>query len=82
MYEESLSVVESQSTSSLKIRLLFHLAHKFNDDRLMEYHGSLRDVTEDQLSLAGMHYLRAHYQEAIDIYKRVLLDNKLVYIIR
>lgn len=42
----------------------------------MELHGSLRDVIEDQLSLAGMHYLRAHYQEAIDIYKRVLLDNK------
>lgn len=82
MYEESLGVVESQSTCPLKIRLLFHLAHKLNDDRLMEYHGSLRDVTEDQLSLAGMHYLRAHYQEAIDIYKRVLLDNKYGFAIK
>lgn len=42
----------------------------------MELHGSLRDVIEDQLSLAGLHYLRGQYQEAIDIYKRVLLDNK------
>lgn len=42
----------------------------------MELHGSLRDVIEDQLSLAGLHYLRGQYQEAIDIYKRILLDNK------
>ena len=42
----------------------------------MELHSALKDVLEDQLSLAGMHYLRAHYQEAIDIYKRILLDNK------
>jgi intraflagellar transport protein 56 len=61
----------------LKIRLLFHLAHKLGDDnRLMELHGVLRDVIEDQISLAGLHYLRGQYQEAIDIYKRILLDNK------
>ncbi|XP_055703170.1 intraflagellar transport protein 56 [Phlebotomus papatasi] len=77
MYEESLKLVESIPNTPLKIRILFHLANKVGDeDRLMELHGSLRDVTEDQLSLAGMHYLRAHYQEAIDIYKRILLDNK------
>ncbi|XP_049287602.1 intraflagellar transport protein 56 [Anopheles funestus] len=77
MYDEAQKLVEELPQSPLKIRLLFHLAHKLSDeDRLMELHGSLRDVVEDQLSLAGMHYLRSHYQEAIDIYKRVLLDNK------
>jgi intraflagellar transport protein 56 len=77
MYEESQKLIEELQESPLKIRLLFHLSHKLGDeDRLMELHGVLRDVIEDQLSLAGMHYLRAHYQEAIDIYKRVLLDNK------
>ena len=25
---------------------------------------------------ASIHYLRSHYQEAIDIYKRILLDNR------
>ena len=35
-----------------------------------------QDVQEDQLSLAAIHYLRSHYQEAIDIYKRILLDNR------
>ncbi len=33
---------------------------------------------EDQLSLAAIHYLRTHYQEAIDIYKKILLDNRCV----
>ncbi|XP_067936520.1 intraflagellar transport protein 56-like isoform X1 [Watersipora subatra] len=58
-------------------RLLFHLSHKFGDEkRLMSYHQNLQDVIEDQLSLASIHYLRSHYQEAIDTYKRILLDNR------
>lgn len=77
MYEEAQKIVEELPESPLKIRLLFHLAHKLGDDKnLMELHSSLRDVIEDQLSLAGLHYLRGQYQEAIDIYKRILLDNK------
>jgi intraflagellar transport protein 56 len=61
----------------LKNRLLFHLAHKFGDEKkLMEQHQQLEDVLEDQLSLAAIHYLRSHYQEAIDIYKKILLDNR------
>jgi hypothetical protein len=65
--------------SPLQNRLLFHLSHKFNDEkRLMGYHANLKDVIEDQLSLASIHYLRSHYQEAIDIYKRILLDNRSV----
>ncbi len=55
----------------------FHLAHKFGDEKkLMSFHQELEDVIEDQLSLASIHYLRSHYQEAIDIYKRILLDNR------
>lgn len=77
MYEEAQKMIDELPESQLKIRLLFHLAHKLGDDnRLMELHGVLRDVIEDQLSLAGLHYLRGQYQEAIDIYKRILLDNK------
>lgn len=77
MYTEAQAIIEAIPNSPLKVRLLFHLAHKLNDeDCLLELHGSLRDVNEDQLSLASMHYLRAHYQDAIDIYKRLLLDKK------
>lgn len=61
----------------LQNRLQFHLSHKFGDERrLMSFHQNLQDIIEDQLSLASIHYLRSHYQEAIDIYKRILLDNR------
>lgn len=59
------------------MRLSFHLAHKSGDEgSVLEFHKQLRDVAEDQLSLAAVHYLRANYQEAIDIYKRLVLQNK------
>ncbi|XP_075210998.1 tetratricopeptide repeat domain 26 [Lycorma delicatula] len=68
---------ENSTQHQLKTRLLFHLAHKLNDEkRLMEHHQQLQDIIQDQLSLASIHYLRSHYQEAIDIYKRILLDNR------
>lgn len=52
---------------------------QFNDEKkLMGFHQNLEDVTEDQLSLASIHYMRSHYQEAIDIYKRLLLQNRFV----
>lgn len=77
MHSESLELLNGTGESPSKTRLMFHLMHKLNnEERLMELHAVLKDVLEDQLSLAGMHYLRAHYQEAIDIYKRILLDNK------
>ena len=42
----------------------------------MTHHQSLQNIIEDQLSLAAIHFLRTHYQEAIDIYKKILLDNR------
>lgn len=45
----------------------------------MVYHQQLKDILEDQLSLASIHYLRSHYQEAIDIYKHILLDNRYAF---
>ncbi|XP_035729347.1 intraflagellar transport protein 56-like [Vespa mandarinia] len=77
MYPEAQKLLEEAPNSKLKTRLLFHLAHKMgNEAKLLEYHQMLHDVLEDQLSLASIHYLRAHYQEAIDVYKRILLDNR------
>lgn len=78
MYKESKEILQDASMSGLKTRLSFHLAHKLGDESdLMEHHQQLEDILEDQLSLAAIHYLRAHYQEAIDIYKRLLLNNRL-----
>ncbi|KAJ8319242.1 hypothetical protein KUTeg_004333 [Tegillarca granosa] len=77
MYPEADEASQRGPKSRLQNRLLFHLSHKFTDEkRLMNYHQSLQDIIEDQLSLASIHYLRSHYQEAIDIYKRILLDNR------
>ncbi|CAH1116872.1 unnamed protein product [Phaedon cochleariae] len=77
MYDESKHILQNVQSSGLKTRLNFHLAHKLRDENiLMEYHQQLQDILEDQLSLAAIHYLRAHYQEAIDIYKRLLLQNR------
>lgn len=77
MYTESKEKLKTAPPSSLKTRLNFHLSHKLGDEgTLMEHHEQLQDVLEDQLSLAALHYLRAHYQEAIDIYKRILLQNR------
>lgn len=59
---------------------VIYIFYQFNDEkRLMSFHQNLEDVTEDQLSLASIHYMRSHYQEAIDIYKRLLLQNRSVF---
>ena len=42
----------------------------------MVFHQKLSDTKEDQLCLAGIHYLRSHFQEATDIYKKLLLENR------
>ena len=77
MYREAEKMADKAEKSRIRTRLRFHLAHKFGDEKkLMTFHQELEDVIEDQLSLASIHYLRSHYQEAIDIYKRILLDNR------
>ncbi|XP_028261002.1 intraflagellar transport protein 56 isoform X2 [Parambassis ranga] len=77
LYKEAEEAASNAPVSPLQNRLLFHLAHKFNDEKkLMGFHQNLEDVTEDQLSLASIHYMRSHYQEAIDIYKRLQLQNR------
>ncbi|KAJ1517844.1 Intraflagellar transport protein 56 [Coelomomyces lativittatus] len=76
LYTESDKHAREAPASKLQNRLLFHLSHKFNDEkRLMQHHQHLQDVVEDQLTLASIHYLRGHYQEAIDVYKRLLADH-------
>ena len=76
-YDEAETHALEGPASRLRTRLLFHIANKQNDEtKLMEYHQQLTDSIEDQLSLAAMHFLRTHYNEATDIYKKLLLDNR------
>lgn len=61
----------------LQNRLMFHISHKKSDEKnLMAYHHKLQTTTSDQLCLAAIHYLRGHYEEATDIYKKLLLENR------
>ena len=77
LYQEAEDEASQGPKCPLRTRLQFHLAHKMGDEtRLMEYHQQLTDSTEDQLTLASIHYLRSHFQEATDIYKRLLLENR------
>eukprot|EP00217_Crustomastix_stigmatica_P015940 CAMPEP_0183789418 /NCGR_PEP_ID=MMETSP0803_2-20130417/410_1 /TAXON_ID=195967 /ORGANISM="Crustomastix stigmata, Strain CCMP3273" /LENGTH=557 /DNA_ID=CAMNT_0026033587 /DNA_START=70 /DNA_END=1743 /DNA_ORIENTATION=+ len=76
-YKEAEEEALMGPSTKLQTRILFHCAHKFNDEsKLMTYHQQLSDSTEDQLSLASIHYLRSHFQEATDIYKRLLMENR------
>jgi intraflagellar transport protein 56 len=42
----------------------------------MEQHAWLLAWQADPVALAAVHYLRSHFQEATDIYKRLLLENR------
>lgn len=42
----------------------------------MGHHAQLGDSIEDQLSLAATHYVRSHLQEAMDVYVKLLLENR------
>ena len=77
MYKEAQDEARQASQCRLQNRLLLHIANKMNDERdLLTYHNKLCDTLEDQLCLASIHCLRNHYQEAIDIYKRIMMENR------
>nr|CUU99501.1 hypothetical transcript [Hymenolepis microstoma] len=77
MYKEAQEEGNQGPQSELQTRLLFHIAHKLNNERdLLIYHNCLSDSFENQLSLASIHFLRGHYQEAIEIYKRIMVENR------
>uniref|UniRef100_A0A667ZFR3 Intraflagellar transport protein 56 n=1 Tax=Myripristis murdjan TaxID=586833 RepID=A0A667ZFR3_9TELE len=77
LYKEAEEAALKAPQSQLQNRLLFHLAHKFKDDNmLMGFHCKMMNAIEDQMSLASLHYMRCHFQEAIHICKQILLENK------
>lgn len=76
LYEDARRAAEKGSKNALQTRLLFHVAHKLNDQKqLMFHHAQLKHNVEDQLSLASIHYLRSHFDEAADVYKKILAEN-------
>ena len=76
-YKEADTLLDSLPASPLSTRLQLHISHRLADEsRLMKLHNKMSSAIEDQLSLASIHYLRNHYQEATDIYKKLLLDQR------
>lgn len=76
-YDEAKRECAKGPETPLFVRLMFHISHKKNDEQsLMTYHHKLQDTTHDQLALAAIHYLRGHFEEATDIYKKLLLENR------
>lgn len=77
MFKEAEEMAQQGPKCALQTRILFHAAQRqSNDEKLMAYHGQLTDSIEDQLTLASIHYQRSHFQEATDIYKRLLLEHR------
>ena len=76
-FEESHKETLKAPDSSLQTRLLYLLAQKLGDDTtLMTLHHKLGDDSASQLCKAAVHYFLGHYDDAIDIYKKLLLENK------
>ncbi len=57
---------------------MLHLAQKLGDEKtLMEYHEKIKESSiPDQLCLAALHYARGHYEDATEIYKKILTEKK------
>lgn len=75
-FEEAKASAEKGPNCDFKTRLLFHIAHQMGDEKqLFQSHSQLVGTLENQLSLAAIHYLRSHYQDAIEIYQKLLTDH-------
>ncbi len=63
--------------SPLKIRLMYQISQKKQDDAtLMNYHHKLTDSEEDQLCVGAIHYFRGHFDDCIELYKKILQQQK------
>ncbi|OHT05070.1 TPR Domain containing protein [Tritrichomonas foetus] len=72
-FDEAQASAEKGPTCDFKTRLLFHISHQRGDDQqLFKAHSELVGTLENQLSLAAIHFMRTHYQDAIDLYERLL----------
>lgn len=75
-YEDARESAIKGPDCDFRTRLIFHIAHQRNDeDELFNAHSKLVGTLENQLSLAAIHYMRGHYQDAVEIYQRLLVQH-------
>ena len=76
-FEEARKEAMKAIDCPLKTRLLYQISQKLKDDTtIMSLHHKLEDNVQGQLCVAAVHFLRGHYDDCIDIYKKLLLENK------
>ena len=76
-FEEAKTEATKAPECPLKIRLLYQISQKLKDDStIMTLHHRLDNNIPGQMCVAAVHYLRGHYDDCIDIYKKLLLENK------
>jgi len=77
-YREALDRAAEGPRCQLQTRVTMHASNKLgDDDRVMEIHGQLQaDDLQDRLSLAALHCMRGTFEQAVQIYKKILLDHK------
>lgn len=76
-YEDAQKSAKRGPENALQNRILFHCADRLRDEYgVMNHHKRISEDIEDQLCLASMHYLRNHVQEATEIYKKLLVEER------
>jgi len=76
MADESRKELNQAPNSTLNSRLKFHMSQTSGDDDNMVSYNLLNDTSENLLCMASVHFERKNYDEAIDIYKRIIIDEK------
>jgi intraflagellar transport protein 56 len=78
MYPEASEAALDGPECALKHRIMYHVSQKLGDsaETILSYRQKLRESEEDQLSRAAMLYAQCNYQEACEIYKRLLTEDR------
>lgn len=72
-FQTAREFAEKGPSCDFQIRLMFHIAHQLNNEEEVHLtHSKLVGTLENQMSLAAIHYMRSHFQDAIDIYQKIL----------
>eukprot|EP00924_Labyrinthula_sp_SR-Ha-C_P008979 snap_masked-scaffold_2-processed-gene-8.5-mRNA-1 protein AED:0.20 eAED:0.20 QI:0/-1/0/1/-1/1/1/0/566 len=67
--------VEKSAHENIITRLKLHLYDKLNDDKMLcEARSGMDQSKLNQLTVAALHFSRGQYQDATDIYKRILVE--------
>ncbi|TMS34543.1 hypothetical protein L596_002112 [Steinernema carpocapsae] len=76
-HKEAQDAAEKGSKSALQNRLLLLINHRRGiDSKVLSHHAQLRDSIEDQCCLATINYMRQHFHDAQEIYKKLVESNE------